>query len=84
MKMYYMFNLGWHLEAFLKMAVIDGLGRPDMIEMSLHHFVTAYLVGGSYLVNLVRIGALIEWIHDTSDVFVCIARTLTETKLKCP
>lgn len=69
-----MYNLGWHLQGILEMVLIDGLRAPDVIEMSLHHFVTAYLIGGSYLINMFRVGAIIEWIHDSSDVFLASAR----------
>lgn len=81
MKMYYMCVLGWHLEGFLKMLILDGI-RPDVIEMSLHHFVTAYLVAGSYLINLVNLGACIEFIHDFTDIFIAAARGSSESKYR--
>lgn len=78
---YYMWILGWHLEGFLKMIILDGLG-PDVIEMSLHHLVTAYLVAGSFLINLVRLGVCVELIHDFTDILNCIARGLSETRYR--
>lgn len=81
MKMYYMCLLGWHLEGFVKMIVLDGI-RPDVIEMSLHHFVTAYLVAGSYLINLTNLGLCIEFIHDFTDIFIATARASSETKFR--
>ena len=80
--MYYVFNLGWHIEGFLKMIIIDGLSRPDTIEMSLHHLITVYLVGGSYLIDLVRYGSCIELIHDASDIFIALERTFSETRCR--
>lgn len=81
MKMYYMWVLGWHLEGFLGMIVLDDI-RPDVIEMSLHHLVTAYLVAGSYMINLVDLGACVELIHDFTDIFVCMARGTSEIKYR--
>lgn len=61
------------------MIVLDGI-RPDIIEMSLHHIVTIYLVGGSYLINYVNVGAIIEWIHNTTDVNMSLLRAISESK----
>lgn len=80
-KLYMMVELGWHIEAFLKMVLIDAR-RPDFIEMSLHHLVTVYLVGGSYLINVWEIGATIQFIHDIADIFVALCRGCSETKYK--
>ena len=63
----------------LKMIVLDGI-RPDIIEMSLHHIVTIYLVGGSYLINYVNIGAIIEWIHNSTDILMSMVRVISETR----
>jgi len=79
MKLYYMANFGWHLEGLLKTLTLDGL-RPDIIEMSLHHIVTCYLVGGSYLINYVNVGMTIEWLHDFTDIFISVIRFIMETK----
>lgn len=80
-KLYYMVILGWHFEGFIKMAFIDER-RPDVIEMSLHHLVTCYLIGGSYLLNVREIGGVISVFHDGSDIFVGICRAFSETKYK--
>ena len=81
MKLYYMVSLGWHIEAFFKMVFID-IRRPDFIEMSLHHLVTIYLVGGSYLINVWEIGATIQIVHDIADIFVGLTRGFSETNSK--
>ena len=82
MKQYYMFNLGWHLQSILEMILIDGLRAPDVIELGLHHVVTIYLFSGSYLLNFFRMGGIIEVIHDSSDIFLCAARFMTQTRFK--
>jgi len=79
MRLCYQANLGWHLEGLLKMIVLDGI-RPDIIEMSLHHIVTIYLVGGSYLINYVNVGTIIEWIHNTTDILLSMLRASSECK----
>ena len=79
--MYYMFMLGWHVEAFLKMVLIDSIG-PNIVEMSLHHLVTAYLVAGSFLVNQVNMGAMIGCYHDATDILVGFARAAVDSKFK--
>jgi len=76
-----MFTLGWHVEGFVKMLLLDSIG-PNIVEMSLHHIVTVYLIGGAYLVNFVNIGASIILIHDSTDVLVTATRGLIETKFK--
>merc|ERR1712086_741640 len=75
-----MVAMGWHIESFFKMIFIESR-RPDFIEMSLHHCVTIYLVGGSYLNNIWEIGATILFIHDIADIFVALIRGSSETKV---
>lgn len=79
LRLCYQANLGWHMEGLLKMIVLDGI-RPDIIEMSLHHIVTIYLVGGSYLINYMNIGAIIEWIHNSTDILMSLLRAISESK----
>jgi ceramide synthetase len=44
--------------------------RKDFWEMQLHHFTTALLMTFSYTSGMHRIGALILFVHDISDVFL--------------
>lgn len=80
MMYYYMFALGWHIEAFAKMLIFDGK-RPDIIEMSLHHVFTAYLVCGSYLTNFQDVGTIIFFLHDFGTIFLASTRALSESSL---
>ena len=46
--------------------------------MMLHHIVTLYLFGFSYIFNH-HIGAVVAFLHDLSDIFVSWARIWGET-----
>lgn len=45
--------------------------------MMFHHLVTIYLYTFSYLSNTL-IGAVVAYIHDIGDVFVCLTRIFAE------
>ena len=51
----------------------------DFIEMFLHHIITLYLFGFSYIFNQ-HIGAVVCFLHDVSDIFVSWTRVWGETK----
>jgi len=46
------------------------LRRKDYIEMMVHHIVTILLVAGSWSYNYMRIGLLVLYVHDVSDIFI--------------
>lgn len=48
--------------------------RDDFWEMFIHHIATIALLVFSYLTNIVRSGALIMVVHDSSDVFLEFAK----------
>ena len=50
------------------------------MEMLLHHFMTVFLVGCSYLMNYMNITLLILFCHDLSDVFVHSTRVIVDTE----
>jgi hypothetical protein len=56
--------------------------RTDYLEMFLHHSVTLYLMGGSYLFNVWETAAIVTYIHDFTDISVSIIKVLTETEYK--
>ena len=49
MKEYYQMSIGYHFGEL--MIHIAGTHQNDFIEMGLHHVVTIFLIGGSYLAN---------------------------------
>jgi len=73
-------HLYYHLEAgfyvSLLFSVFTDIKRKDFTEMVVHHFVTLLLLSLSYLFGIERIGTLIMAVHDVSDVFLELAKTL--------
>ena len=47
--------------------------------MFLHHIVTLFLYGFSYLTNLTLAGAVIMFLHDWADIFTQFVRCFSET-----
>ena len=50
--------------------------------MGLHHILSLYLYGGSYLYNFIEAGSVIAFLHDIADITTNIVKTLAETKYK--
>jgi hypothetical protein len=48
----------------------------------LHHLLTFSLFGGMIMINAVRIGAMISFIHSVTDVFGSITRIYSNTIYK--
>ena len=55
--------------------------RNDFIEMMLHHIVTLFLYGFSYLINMTASGSVIMFLHDWADIFTSFVRCFSETTL---
>jgi len=49
---------------------------PDFAEMALHHLVHLVLVSSSLIANVMVFGAMIAFVHDFSDIGVCLAKML--------
>lgn len=74
---FYMVQLGYYLHAFV--ATLLQRGRPNIVEMTVHHMATLALVFVSYFVqNAVRFGALVLWVHDVCDVPVSFTRVVVD------
>jgi hypothetical protein len=56
--------------------------RKDYFVMYTHHLVTIALVGMSWAVGYLRIGLLVLWIHDVSDIFVDLLKMVNYLKLE--
>ena len=61
----------------MKMLVIDRTN--DVIEMTLHHTVTLYLLFGSYMINIWECGCIIAFIHDLSDIMGHLSKCMAQT-----
>jgi len=56
--------------------------RKDYFVMYLHHIVTIALVGLSWAVGYMRIGILVLFVHDVSDIFVDLLKMVNYLKLE--
>ena len=52
--------------------------------MYVHHVVTIALVWGSYSYNYVRIGTVVLYLHDLSDIMVDLLKLTNYMKLEGP
>lgn len=64
-------------------ASLVGMGfntkRRDFIEMMLHHMICLFLYSGGYLMNIVEAASLVGFLHDSSDIFITLAKVFGET-----
>lgn len=78
LKTVYLLQLGYHIaETILH---ISAPRKSDYYEMILHHIATISLTAYSYVFNYLRIGVLIMFVHDISDIFVYICKSTSELK----
>ncbi|CAG8670715.1 5900_t:CDS:2, partial [Acaulospora colombiana] len=56
--------------------------RSDFAELVAHHFVTLWLIGWSYLINLTLIGNAVYMTMDFSDIFLSLALCLNYLKME--
>ena len=74
--------MGYHVGGLITHFL--GTRRSDFVEMGLHHILSLYLYGGAYLYNLLEVGCVIAFLHDTADITTNVVKALAETKLKMP
>lgn len=81
LKAYYLIQFAYWWQQLL--VLILGLEKPrkDYWELVAHHFVTLWLVGWSYLVNLTLIGNAVYVSMDIPDVFLAVSKF--ELHLQC-
>ena len=70
MRYYYGSALAYHGHSifYLLRDLVKGERRNDFYEMSIHHVVTTCLICASHLLGFNRIGAVVLFIHDISDI----------------
>ncbi|KAG0251748.1 sphingosine N-acyltransferase lag1 [Mortierella polycephala] len=73
-KAYYLIQFGFWLQQIY--VVNNDMKRKDYYAMLAHHFITCFLIGGSYAFHLTRIGNAILVVMDVSDVFLAIPKML--------
>ena len=75
MLFYYQIELGCYFHQLFWTEV----NRSDAMEMILHHFITIFLIVGSYVTNYTRVGVSILLLHDMADIFLEIAKVFNYT-----
>jgi len=76
----YLFQLFYHIEIGFSLAAFPLLyfkieeNRSDIMLLYGHHFVTFCLLAGSNWVGMEKIGLLVLFLHDCSDVFLEFAK----------
>jgi len=81
LKCYYLLQSAYWIQQFL--VLVLGLERPrsDFTELCIHHVVTLWLIGWSYLVNLTLIGNAIFVSMDIPDTFLAVSKVLNYLQL---
>lgn len=74
---YYLYQLGFYIAELY--AIFVEARRSDFLEYVLHHIVTIVLIAVSYVAHEQRVGALIIFIHDVPDVFLCVTKLFLYT-----
>ncbi|KAF9055431.1 longevity assurance proteins LAG1/LAC1 [Hymenopellis radicata] len=76
LKRYYLMQMAYWCQQFL--ILVLGLEKPrkDYAELVAHHFVTIWLVGWSYLVNLTLIGNAVYMSMDIPDSSLALSKLL--------
>jgi very-long-chain ceramide synthase len=73
LKRYYLMQMAYWIQQFI--VLVLGLERPrkDYYVLVIHHIVTIWLVGWSYLINLTLIGNAVYMSMDIPDTFLAVA-----------
>jgi hypothetical protein len=74
---FYLTAIGYHLSECVLLLMQEKL--PDFWEMLLHHTISCTLVVYSYVLNYVRLGSLILFLHGITDVFLYASKALVDT-----
>ncbi|GJJ07563.1 hypothetical protein Clacol_001765 [Clathrus columnatus] len=73
-KSYYLLHSAYWTQQLLVLALRLEKPRKDFTELVIHHIVTLWLIGWSYLVNMTRIGNAVFLSMDVSDVFLALTK----------
>eukprot|EP00753_Platysulcus_tardus_P006943 PLAT14712.1.p1 GENE.PLAT14712.1~~PLAT14712.1.p1 ORF type:complete len:347 (+),score=164.85 PLAT14712.1:18-1058(+) len=76
-RIYYMTQCGYHLQSLL--FTLFTKKRTDLYEMTAHHLVAVLLILLSYLYGHYRIGCLVFFLHDASDISSYFVKAAVDT-----
>ena len=77
---YSLVSMGYHLGELIEHWTIREKGN-DYWEMTAHHVLTVALFGGMIVQNFIRIGVVVSFVHQASDIFSSSSRVLSHTTL---
>lgn len=69
---YYVIALSYHLHSLIDQ--FKYYGKPSFGDMMLHHIITIGLILFSFFNNYARIGTLVLFVHDISDIFGALTK----------
>jgi ceramide synthetase len=78
---YYQIAIAYHCSE-LAFQIIFELDKPDFTEMMIHHSTTCFLLIVSFFMNYVRVGSLVLFLHDISDIPVYFTKMFVDTPYK--
>ncbi|XP_077997084.1 ceramide synthase 1-like [Glandiceps talaboti] len=75
----YLYELGFYIHSVYATIYMDEI-RSDFFLMLFHHFLTITLIGFSYVSRYHKIGTLVIFCHDITDVFLEFGKWFVYTK----
>jgi len=81
LKRFYLTQSAYWLQQFLILVLRLEKPRSDFTELCIHHLVTLWLIGWSYLINLSLIGNAIFVSMDIPDAFLACSKLLNYLQL---
>ncbi|CCM03186.1 uncharacterized protein FIBRA_05308 [Fibroporia radiculosa] len=76
LKRYYLMQASYWCQQLIVLLLNLEKPRKDYYELVAHHFVTLWLVGWSYLINLTFIGNAVYVSMDVPDVFIALSKAI--------
>ncbi|XP_077996628.1 ceramide synthase 1-like [Glandiceps talaboti] len=77
----YMYQLGFYVHSIYATVCMDTI-RNDFLLMIVHHLVTIALIFFSYIVRCHKMGVLVLFCHDLTDVFLEAAKVFNYIKVR--
>lgn len=76
---YYLMEFGWYCHRL--MTGPFEYKRKDFLEMNFHHLITSILIYISFISGMVKVGRMIMFLHDPSDMLLAITKSLHYLKI---
>lgn len=71
---FYLFELSYYIAGVFSLILGLEEKRSDVKVLYLHHFATIFLIGASFIMGFEKIGILVLFCHDFSDLFLEIGK----------